>query len=262
LEIHDRKELPTVLDEARNFVRRGLQDIFQKRGLVYEMVTDYKLTAVDPDQFREEEAQRVFAGDFAFLPREQEEQLDRFVDWGILTKYWAEAIAGEHPVIRGACYKIAKQAFAWREDIKSVTMREGVEIIGNAAFMGCENLATIDIPDSVRIIEPLAFAATPWFDNQPDGLVYAGKVAYEYKGEMPENAAIVIRDGTRAIAEEALTDSRIASVTIPASVTYIGKGQFENGNEVFKKRVTIRCPENSAAHKYALDNGMKIELLE
>lgn len=31
-----------------------------------------------------------------------------------------------------------------------------------------------------------------WFDNQPDGLVYAGLVAYKYNGTMPENTHLTI----------------------------------------------------------------------
>jgi hypothetical protein len=261
-DIRDRRERMTALEEARRFVGRRLTDIFNKRGLIFEMLTDYKLTAKDPDRASEEESQRVFAGDFAFLPREQEVQLDRFVDGDILTRLRAEAIVGEHIVINKAWRTIGRQAFAWRDDTKRVTIEEGVTIIANAAFMGCKNLVAINVPDSVSRVELYAFAYTPWYDKQPDGLVYAGKVAYEYKGEMPENTDIVIREGTTAIAEQAFIDPHIASVTIPASVAYIGEGQFENCNEVFKKRVTIRCPENSTAHKYALENGMKFELLE
>jgi hypothetical protein len=167
----------------------------------------------------------------------------------------AEAHAGERLVILSGCTKIARQAYAGREDIKKVTIAEGVETIGNAAFICCKNLADIEFPNSVRRIEPLAFHGTPWFDNQPDGMVYAGRVAYEYKGEMPEGAAIVLREGTTAIAEQAFIDPNIASVT------YIGAGQFENCNEVFKERVTIRCHENTLAHTYAVANGIRIELL-
>jgi hypothetical protein len=193
---------------------------------------------------------------------EQMVEAKRFPKQAILTREQAEALQGEDITIPAGIGKIAANAFMCRKELKSVTIPEGVAIICNAAFAGCSNLAVVEVPDSVYRIEPCAFVATSWYENQPDGLVYAGKVAYEYKGEMPENTDIVIREGTLAIAEEAFTDSNIASVTMPASLKYIGKGQFKNCNEDFRKRVTIRCHESSLAHSFALANGMKVELLE
>ncbi len=40
------------------------------------------------------------------------------------------------------------------------------------------------------------FSDTAWYASQPDGVVYIGKVAYKYKGEMPENTIISIKEGT------------------------------------------------------------------
>ena len=43
------------------------------------------------------------------------------------------------------------------------------------------------------------FSDTAWYASQPDGVVYIGKVAYKYKGEMPENTIISIKEGTTEI---------------------------------------------------------------
>ncbi|MDE6060846.1 MAG: leucine-rich repeat domain-containing protein, partial [Clostridia bacterium] len=91
-----------------------------------------------------------------------------------------------------------------------------------------------------------------WYDKQADGVVYAGKVAYAYKGEMQENTAITLALGTIGIAGSAfrnctnLTDiaipstvtsisgwafsgcSGLTSISLPDSVTYIGEFAFEN----------------------------------
>lgn len=111
-----------------------------------------------------------------------------------------------------------------------------VTSIGDGAFYVCENLTSLSIPNSVTAIGANAFHGTGWYDNQPDGLVYAGKVAYCYKGEMPENTEIVIKEGTLGIASRAFDLSyydwrvygthNLISVTIPNSVVSIGDGAF------------------------------------
>ena len=107
-------------------------------------------------------------------------------------------------------------------DLTSVIIPNSVTNIGGNAFHSCENLASIEIPNSVVNIGSDAFKNTAWYDNQEDGLVYAGNVAYKYKGEMPENTNITIKDGTVSISYGAFMNcSGLTTLTIPSSVTYI-----------------------------------------
>ena len=109
----------------------------------------------------------------------------------------------------------------------SIVLKEGTLSIGYSAFSGCTGLTSITIPDSVTNIGEDAFYNTAWYNNQPDGLVYAGKVAYGYKGEMPSNTSIVLKEGTLGIGDSAFFGCKgLTSITIPDSVTSIGENAF------------------------------------
>jgi Flp pilus assembly protein protease CpaA len=122
---------------------------------------------------------------------------------------------------------IAESAFYMQDNLTSVTIPNSVTTIGYNAFFYCSNLTSITIPNSVTTIGSYAFEGTAWYDNQPDGLVYAGKVAYKYKGTMPANTSLVIENGTLEIADRAFyNQNNMISVTIPNSVKSIGYDVF------------------------------------
>ena len=103
-----------------------------------------------------------------------------------------------------------------------------VTSIGDAAFSWCSSLTSITIPNSVTSIGGSAFAGTPWYNNLSDGVIYVGKVLYNYKGTMPANTSINIKDGIVSISPYAFKDcSSLTSITIPNSVTSIGKEAFQ-----------------------------------
>ncbi|NCA67473.1 MAG: hypothetical protein EOM87_05360, partial [Clostridia bacterium] len=77
---------------------------------------------------------------------------------------------------------------------------DGVTTIGYNAMASCIKLTDIIIPDSVYDIADRAFYNTAWLSNKPDGVVYAGKAVYTYKGIMPADTTLVLNADTAGIA--------------------------------------------------------------
>ncbi len=125
----------------------------------------------------------------------------------------------------------------------SVKIPDSVTDITYYSFAYSENLASIDIPDTLESVDGHAFDGTAWYEAQADGVVYLENVLYHYKGDIPENTEISVKPGTTVIADYAfemeydyfnvlegsdiIRDvSGLKSVTLPDGVKTIGVYAF------------------------------------
>lgn len=156
-------------------------------------------------------------------------------------------ISKNYTKIDGFCFDKYKM-------VRTVKLPPTVITIGEYAFSECKHLKLIELPPSVRIIGQGAFCQC----NELE------KITIPY-------GVIEIADNTFLCCES------LEIVEIPTTVSSIGKQAF-SGCEKLKKlylpdsvkfidenaflycpELTIKCYENSYAHKFCVENGIKVE---
>ena len=176
---------------------------------------------------------------------------------------------------------IGKKAFQFCANLTSITIPNSITNIEESTFHGCGQLATIIIPETVMSIGNNAFYNTVWYNNQPDGIVYAGNVLYKYKGNMPINAIIdTIKETTVSITPNAFTDNyyrnnNLVAITIPQNVVSIGSFCWfsslvainvesenttfssENGVLFDKNKETLICFPQKKSGNYVIPSSIK-----
>ena len=180
--------------------------------------------------------------------------------WGGYTKPSGSVTIPSTVTNGGVAYSVVAiddLAFYDCSGITYVSIPNTIKTIGIGSFSGC-SLSYVQVPNSVERIGSGAFGSVngsysmTWANSLPDGVVYLGKIAYEYKGTMPPNTVITFNSDTKGIAGEAFSGQTnlrtinlpaslltiesesfkncggLQTITIPASVKYIGHSAFKN----------------------------------
>ncbi len=149
---------------------------------------------------------------------------------------------------------IPTNLYSGNQNIEKIEIPQQINRIDRNAFVNCSALAEIVANDALTSIGTNAFAGTKWIDMQANGPVYLGNIFYTYKGSLPVDGSVTIKDGTVAIADGALAgNNALTNIFIPNSVTEFGENIFT------APAVTITCYATAtAAIKYAEDNGVAL----
>ena len=144
--------------------------------------------------------------------------------------------------------KIAKYAFYNLTNITDVNVPESVTSIEEGAFGKCSSLIEVTNSDGIQTLGKYAFSETEWEKQQPCGALYFGKILYSYKSQSKYpnikgstvDKVLVIKNGTRTIAESACCYSDLTKVIMPYGVETIGDGAFHGCNDL----KTVDLPES------------------
>lgn len=192
---------------------------------------------------------------------------DFVIEAGVLKKYSGP---GGDIIIPGGVIKIGNHAFSGCSSLKSVTIPEGVTNIESFAFSGCRGLTSVMIPESVTSIDWEAFSKCSSLTNvripesvtsiksnafsgcpnlaDSNGFVIALHILFDYYGNAGN---IVVPEGVTCINGGAFSGCKdLKSVTIPESVTSIGKEVFPN------KHIDIHISSLAAWCRLILDGSI------
>ena len=123
------------------------------------------------------------------------------------------------------CYSV--RTFYGNQTISSLKIPSSVTEIQYKAFAENINLSNITFTNNLEKVASDAFENTAWYKKQPNGLVYAGSVAYTYKGTLPANTTLTIKKGTKGIGAGAFQkQTNLVNVKLPNGVKVIDVGAF------------------------------------
>lgn len=154
---------------------------------------------------------------------------------------------------------IGKRAFDGCMLLDTISMPEKTVSIGDSAFINCKQLRYVTIPAGMTHIGRDAFYGCPWNNSHPAGLIYMGKVAYKYEGDMPPGTSIALAEGTSGISDSAFANCKnLISITIPQSVTSIGRSAFDGCAEL----TSLTVPENvKTIERYTFNGCDKLQTI-
>ena len=124
--------------------------------------------------------------------------------------------------------------------LTKINLPDNLTKIHNNAFTDCVALTSFTVPESVTFIDT-AFENSGWYNALPDGEVYLSRVFYRYKGAIPANTELTIREGTVCVSPNACYDTskgavntsyNIVKIVLPSTIKEIGDYAF------FDNRIT------------------------
>ena len=120
--------------------------------------------------------------------------------------------------------EIQESAFENCTSLTTITLPSTLLTIGRSAFARCSKVTTINGGENVERMGRNAISYTKWYSNQPDGVVYFGKVAAGLRGDIPET--LTFKEGIVSIAPCFVNNDILINVKFPSTLREIGEEAF------------------------------------
>lgn len=149
----------------------------------------------------------------------------------------SDCVALESVTLPDSLITLGDGVFSGCAQLRSIKGGKNVRQIGNGCFGGCPALTDFgDLETNVTHVGSGAFQNTGWFHDQPNGVVYFGKAAYAYKGTMPENTVLALKEGTVSVSYSFIAGQielnptfdypTLAGLILPQSCKYVDAYAF------------------------------------
>ena len=143
---------------------------------------------------------------------------------------------------------IGPSAFYGCTCLTSINFPESLTYIGDSSFKGCTSLHSINVEGACEIgmsfgdctalsditlndyckTNRRAFDNTAWYNNLDDGLAYIGNVPVCYKGSIPANTTINIKEGVKRLNILTSYPENITEITLPSTLETIESYAFSD----------------------------------
>ncbi|MDD6022257.1 MAG: fibronectin type III domain-containing protein [Oscillospiraceae bacterium] len=160
--------------------------------------------------------------------------------------------------------KIDDRAFEYCSSLTKISLPSGLTRIGEEAFNGCSSLAKLTIPGSVtslgnNILSSTAFSETK--SNWTNNALYLGTWLISF--DESSAGKFAVKDGTVGIAENIFDYCNdLTSISIPASVKYIGSSGVANNSPELKSIEVAAANKNYCSVDGVLFNKDKTLLIK
>ena len=159
-------------------------------------------------------------------------------DWKRLLEA-PRSLSGKYSIRKGVKV-IGDRAFVWCESLTNINIPNSVTTIGEGAFAWCKSLTSINIPNSVTTIGEGAFRGCESLTNIniPNSVTTIGEGAFRGCNSL---TSINISNSVTTIGEGAFRGCEsLTNINIPNSVTTIGEGAFKDCNSL----ISINIPNS------------------
>lgn len=155
----------------------------------------------------------------------------------------SDCVALESVTLPDSLIALGDGVFSGCAQLRSIKGGKNVRQIGDGCFGGCTTLTDFgELEKNVTRVGSGAFQNTGWFHDQPNGVVYFGKVAYAYKGTMPENTVLALKEGTVSVTYSFIAGQielnptfdfpTLAGLILPQSCKYVDAYAFSGAENM------------------------------